>query len=372
MKRINYKSSIILLIISVFIASLLIFSVGCAKKEEKKIKIGIVLPLTGAQSNHGEDAKLGLDMALEEINKDGGVKGNKIRLIYEDDTSTPTGAVSAVRKLLEVDKVSVIIGTISSAGTMAAVPLTEKANAILFSPAASSPKLSGAGQFFFRNSLLAEPQGQRMAEFCFRDLGIREITVLYMNDETGLGYYESFRDAFEKLGGKISNVDTYNKEDVDFRTQLAKCKSLKSQAVYVPGVPRTVGLIIKQAKEMGFKTMFLSNYGAEGSDLIDIAGDAAGDLFYTSLPISQDFIKRFERRYGKKPNIGSPLGYDSLKIIASGMALKGSGANELRDAFHLIKDFDGVTGKISFDQKGDAMKEVIIKTVKNGYFTLAK
>lgn len=343
--------------------------VGCAKKDEtKEIKIGIVLPLSGPAAGHGEDILGGINLAMEEANLAGSINGKKIELVIEDNQSTPQGSVSALRKLINIQKLPVIIGPVASGNMLAMAPIAEKAKIVLISPAASSPKISDAGDYIFRNSLLAAPQGEMMAKFCYETLQKKKVAILFIDDETGRGYKESFESKIISLGGKVVFVDKYDKRGTDFRAQLSKLKQNLPEAVYVPSIPKTLGHILRQAKELGIKAVFLANYGAEGETLLKTAGETANGIYYTSIPIDSNFIDKFEKVHGRKPTIGAPLGYDTLKLTALAIGIGGYSAEGIKKELYGIHDFSGVTGRISFDEKGDAMKEVIVKTVRNGSF----
>jgi branched-chain amino acid transport system substrate-binding protein len=208
-----------------------------------------------------------------------------------------------------------------------------------------------------------------MAEFCFRNLKQEAAAVFYINDDTGRGYYEAFRNAFESLGGKIIIVDTYDREDKDFRTQIIKLKSSGAKCVYVPAIPQTMGLIIKQSAELKYYPIYLGNIGIEGEDLLTIAGDLAENIFYTSVSVSEKFMENYEKTYGRMPKIAAPLAYDAIKIAS--IAIKNAGYNAIRikDALYQVTNYEGATGLMSsFDTNGDALRELIIKTVRNGKF----
>jgi branched-chain amino acid transport system substrate-binding protein len=358
---------IIGIVIVVALATMLI--VTQTKKELEEIMIGAILPLTGVAANHGQDAKDGIIMAVAEINSAGGIEGKPVKIIFEDTRSTVEGCVSGVRKLIQVDRVPIIIGPISSSDVLAVAPIVEKARVVLFSPSASSPEISQAGDYIFRNSLLAPPQGKKMAEFCFYNLKQKTAAVFYLNDDTGRGYYEAFRNAFESLGGKVIIVDTYDREDKDFRTQIIKQKSSGAKCVYVPAIPQTMGLIIKQSAELQYYPIFLANIGVEGEDLLTIAGDLAENIFYTSVSVSEKFIENYEKTFGRTPKIAAPLAYDATKIANIAITNGGYNSIGIKDAFYSVTNFEGATGLMgSFDANGDAQRELIIKTVKNGKF----
>lgn len=372
MKRINNKSSSVFVIISIIIASSMVFSFGCAKKDGKEIRIGVVLPLSGSAAGHGEDVLGGMSLALEELNDSGINHEFKIKLLIEDNQSTPQGSVNSLNNLIHIHKVPVIIGPLASSDMLAMAPIAEKTKTVLISPGASSPKLSDAGDYIFRNSLLAEPQGEMMAQFCFHSLHKKNVAILYINDETGRGYMGAFEKKFQMLGGKILVTDNFDKQGTDFRTQLAKIKEVKPDAIYAPSTPQTLGYILRQSRELGINATFLANYGVEGEALISIAGETAEGIYYTSIPIDIEFTKKYENVYGRKPTIGAPLGYDTLKLVVKAIKDNGYSSDDIKMGLNGIRDARGATGNIVFDEKGDAIKEIIIKTVKNGSFIEAE
>lgn len=371
MKKLILKISEYKLVL-ISVALLVIISGGCVKKDEKEIKIGVVLPLSGTAAGHGEDVMGGINLALKELNDSGINQEFKIKLMIEDNQSTPQGSVNSLSNLINIHKVPVIIGPLASSDMLAMAPIAEKAKVVLISPGASSPKLSDAGDYIFRNSLLAEPQGEMMAQFCFHNLHKENVAILFVNDETGRGYIGAFEKKFQMLGGKILVTDNYDKQGTDFRTQLAKIKEAKPDAIYAPSTPQTLGYILRQSRELGINATFIANYGVEGEALISIAGETAEGIYYTSIPIDIEFTKKYENVYGRKPTIGAPLGYDTLKLVVKAIKDNGYSSDDIKMGLYGIRDARGATGNIVFDEKGDAMKEIIIKTVKNGSFIEAE
>lgn len=359
-------------LVFISVVFLVIFSGGCVKNDEKEIRIGVVLPLSGTAAGHGEDVMGGINLALKELNDSEINQVFKIKLLIEDNQSTPQGSVNALNNLINIHKVPVIIGPLASSDMLAMAPIAEKTKTVLISPGASSPKLSDAGDYIFRNSLLAEPQGEMMAQFCFHSIHKNNVAILFMNDETGRGYRDAFEKKFQMLGGKILIIDNYDRQDTDFRTQLAKIKEIKPDVIYAPSIPQTLGYILIQAKELGINATFLANYGIEGESLISTAGKTAEGIYYTSIPIDVEFTKKFEKEYGRKPTIGAPLGYDTLKLVVKAIKDNGYSSDDIKMGLYGIRDARGATGNIVFDEKGDAMKEIIIKTVKNGSFIEAE
>jgi len=338
------------------------------RQEENIVRVGVVLPLTGPTAGHGKDILSGIEMARNEIYASFMPDQPKLELIIEDDLSTPQGGVSALEKLIQTKRPPVVIGPVASSIMLAMVPIAEREKVVLFSPAASSPKISNSGKYIFRISLLAPSQALALAEYAKNRLRADKAAILYINNDTGLSYKTAFREAFQNVGGTIVFEGSYEKTAVDFRTQLTKLKQLRPQVIFIPGIPRTIGLILRQSKELGLETQFLGNYGAEGADLLTTGGDAVEGFVYASIPITDEFIESFKKEHGRHPTIGAPLGYDALRIVWEIATKQGTSSQSILKGLCTLKNYRGATGMTSLLSSGDAEKEVFLKTVQNGKF----
>lgn len=371
------SSSLVLATISILIASLMVFSFGCVKKEEKEIKIGVINSLTGSAAPYGENSQDGIRLAVDEINNNGGIKGKKIKLLVEDDKTDPQSAVAAFRKLVNVDKVPIIIGPLSSSSAMACAPLANENKVVILSPGAVTPSLTGAGDYVFRNRAPGQLEAIQMADFAYNQLNLKKVAIFYINTDYGVGFKDIFAKHFEQLGGKIVYFESFDQGQSDFRSQIAKLKGLKTDGVYILGVPIEVGNILKQSAELGFKTKFLMN-NMEDPNLIKIAGKAAEGVFFvipmfdpnTSEPNVQKFTIEYKTKYGRIPDMFAADGYDAVYIVRRAIEDSKYNGEGIKNALYAIKDFPGVNGKITFDKNGDVIKPLSIKTVKDGKFVI--
>jgi len=361
-------------IILILTIALVFLILGCAK-DEKEIKIGAVLVLTGPHAKAGQSAKQGIEMAVEEINGDGGIRGRKIRVIYEDDEADPPKAVSSVRKLITVNKVPVIIGPMGSSAVLAVAPIAEQSHVVLVSPTASSPEITHAGDYIFRVTYSDSLEGSKMAEYSFKELGYRKMALLYINNDFGQGLKEFFKMRFTELGGKIVIEEAYDGKATDFRTHLTKVKKSAPDAIYLTGYSE-MGQVLKQAKELGIHTPFLSCIMAEISDITKVAGESADGVVYThpaydpeaGEQITQKFAQRFREKHGVLPDPEAGFSYDALKIVGLAIERGGVTAEGIKNALYKIKGYEGVTGKTSFDENGDVIKPIGIKKVEGGSY----
>jgi branched-chain amino acid transport system substrate-binding protein len=364
----------------VVVALVIALIVTQTRKEPEEIKIGAILPLTGDFSSHGEDAKKGIDLAISEINNKGGINGKKIHVIYEDDKMQPSVGVSAFEKLIKIDKVPVVIGGIGSSVALAMAPIAQKNKVVLLSPTASNPKITYAGEYIFRIWHSDVYEGRIMAKFVYDKMNIRKIAVLYVNNDFGQGLEEVFKKEFEKLGGQVVFSESYEQGSVDFRAQLSKIKNINPEGIYLPGYYQEVAKIAVQIKEMGLKAKLFSTSPIENPDLIKLAKEACENIIYTRPAFDPQnpsnkykiFSSSFKEKYGVAPGIAAAFSYDAVQVILHALSnlhvkdeVKG---DMIQKALADIKNYEGVTGKFSFDENGDVIREMSFFTIKNGQF----
>jgi branched-chain amino acid transport system substrate-binding protein len=359
----------------VVVALAIVFFLTQTKREPEEIKIGVILPLTGELASHGEDAKRGGDLAIKLRNQRGGIQGRKIVAIYEDDGNNPTTALSAFNKLLTIDKVQVVLGGMTSTVALALSPIADKKKIVLFSPTASHPKLTKKGGYIFRNWPSDNYDAKVIAEFSYNVLRKRSFAILYLNNDNGRALSGLFARRIKALGGNILANQGYEPGTNDFRTVLSKIKNLSPDALYTPGYYEDVAKILVQAKEMGINTQFLASSAIENPKLIELAGNAAEGLIYSKTLINpedenyKEFLQHFKNLYQTDPGIAASQCFDAVNIIIMAIERGGYKSSEIQKELYNIQNYPGVTGKTSFDESGNVIKEFSIFTVKNGKFT---
>ncbi len=353
------------------VLSLAIF--GCSSKKEKTIKIGGIAPLSGGVAVYGVECKNGIDLAVEEINAAGGINGQKLEFICEDDEGDAAKSVSAYKKLITRDGTRIIIGSLTS-GCSIAITSQAQANKVLqIAPAATTPSLTDAGNYIFRTCFTDPFQGRIGGKFSYENLNARNAAILYdIGNDYSVGLTDNFIAQFEKQGGKIVAKESYSTGEKDFNAIITKVKSASPDVIYIPDYYSTVSLIAKQLRAQGVKTPIV---GADGWDgLTEVAGDEVLNGYYSNhyaedsdSEVVQKFVKNFEAKYSKKPNAFATLGYDTVYMLKDAILKAGSSdASAVRDA---LEDTDGdyVTGHIRFDANRNPIKSaVMIQMVKDG------
>lgn len=346
---------------------------GCqGKQKDEVIAVGGIFPLSGWVAVYGIECKNGIDLALEQINAAGGVLGKKVVLISEDDEGNPDKTVNAYKKLATRDKVSVIIGSLTTGCTQAITALAQAQKTLLIAPAATLDALTDAGDFIFRACYSDSFQGSAGGVFAAKELGAKTAAILYDNgNEYSIGLQKNFVAAFQKNGGVIVANEAYITGNVDFNAQLTKIKSVNPDIVYLPDYYSTVSLIAKQLRAQGIVSPIV---GADGWDgLTENAGDEALNGFYSNHYAADSadakvsgFVNAYQTKFGSTPVSFAALGYDSMYILKDALVRAGStDSAALRDA---LAKTDGayVTGNLVFDEKRNPVKPaVMVEIVKN-------
>ncbi|HQH26521.1 MAG TPA: ABC transporter substrate-binding protein [Oligoflexia bacterium] len=348
---------------------------AAARADEDLLRIGALFPLTGKLASWGEQARSGAELAVERARKE---KGVRIQVVVEDSAGDAKRAVTAAKRLIEVEKVGVLLAAERSSSTLALAPIAEHAKVILFSSAASADEISSAGDYVFRNRETGGAHARAMAEFLVRK-GVKKAAVLAAISANSLTYAAVFKPHFSALGGLISHYGEYQDDAADFRTELVKAKNSAPQAFYLsPTTGQDAGVLVKQLRELGYDGLITGNVAIESEEFLRGAGAAAAGVHYTypdydaGAPGAREFSGVFRARFGTDPDIFAANTYDAVLIIAQGFAAcRASMPDCLKDYLYSVKDYRGVGGNTSFDEHGDAVKPIIIKCVKDGKFQRA-
>jgi branched-chain amino acid transport system substrate-binding protein len=369
------KRKLVLFCIFLIIALGVVFIVTQTKNVPGTFKIGAILTLSGDAAPYGESAKNAIEMAVNEINNNRLLKNKKLSVVYEDDQLDPKTGVNAFRKLVEINKVSAIIGPLTSSVALAIAPVANEKKIVLLSPSASSPLITNAGDYIFRNVASDEYETKVMAKYATDVLKVKRVGIIYINNDFGVGYKEYFSKYFRQKGGEVPIAETYEQGSSDFRTQLLKMKTNLIDAIYIIGY-KEMGRVLRQAHELGIKSEFLSYSAIEDPDIISQAENAAEGLIYTRQSFDPNdpdnvvnkFSALYRTLYKKDPDAYAALSYDAMKILVKAISEGGSDSEGLKTALYAIKDFPGVTGRTTFDANGDVIKSISIKEIKNGKF----
>lgn len=360
-------------------ALLIVIYAGCSKKVTE-IRIGGIFPMTGGSATFGKSSKEGMQIAVEEFNRKGGIviDGKKllIKAIYDDTAGQPEQAANACRKQIDQDKVVAIVGAVMSKNSLAIAPICQSKGVVMVSSSSTNPEVTKKGDHIFRVCFIDSFQGTVMARYVYNNQGLTRAAVLYDNaNDYNKGLAHFFQEEFKGLGGEIVASEAFTDEEktVDFKAQLTKIKAAKPEFLYLPNYYNASALIMKQANELGLDVPAGGGDGWDSPVLVSIGGkDVEGGVFTNHFskedpnPQVQSFVTKYREKYNDDPDALASLAYDAayalLSAIEKAAVLKGA---NIRDALKNIQ-YEGATGKITFDQDRNPIKSAVILQIKDG------
>jgi branched-chain amino acid transport system substrate-binding protein len=343
------------------------------------IKIGANLELSGGVASYGQSIAEGLELAFEEINKEG-INGKELKLVKVDNKSEAAEATNGAIKLISQDQVVAIVGAATSTNTLAQVQVAQDNKVPLITPTGTNPTITNkdgkVNDFVFRTCFIDPFQGTVAAKFALDELKVKSAAVLIDTaSDYSKGLASAFKKSFEENGGKIVAEEAYVAKDTDFRATLTRIKSANPEFIFLPGYYEEVGLIVKQARELGINVPIMGGDGWDSPTLVEIAGpEALNNTFITNHysandPDSkiQEFVKAFKAKYNKTPDGFAALGYDTAYFLADAIKRAGDADPEkIKEALAQTKDLALVSGVLTLDENHDPVKSATILEYKNG------
>jgi len=385
------RTLLIVTVIAFFVAGL---GVCAFAKGPESIRIGVNAPLTGDIPKVGEGTKFAAKMWLDDVNAAGGIevggKKYKVELIIEDNESKAESAVKANTKLITEEDVLAIVGPQSS---KQAIPAGGKANELgtpMISPWSTNPDTTKDRPFVFRGCFLDPFQGPVVANFIKNEFGFKKAAVLYdVASDYPKGLAEFFKAAWEDLNGPGSVVayESFTTKDADFSSQLTKINNSGAEVLFTPQYYNEVALIVQQAHQLGWNKPIVGSDSWGSAETVKLCGKDCYGLFFSThyaaagaKGATKAFIDRYEKEHGYVPDDVAALTWDAMRIVQA--AIEGAGElsgdiekdrKAVRDALATIKDFDGITGGMTFTEDGDPMKcAVIVRISDAGEFEFFK
>ena len=345
------------------------------------IKIGANLELTGNVASYGSSIAQGAELAIEEINKAGGIDGKQIELIKVDNKSENAEATAAALRLATQEEVDVMIGPATSGNVLATVEIANKNKIPLVTASGTAPNLTenadgSINEYIFRTCFIDPFQGVVAANFATEELGVKNVAIYADNaSDYAKGLAAAFKEQIEANGGTVVAEEAYVAKDTDFKSTLTLIKSKNPEFIFIPGYYEEVGLIVKQARELGIDVPLMGADGWDSPKLVELAGGAAlNNTFITNHyssedpdPKIQDFVTAFNEKYGEAPNAFHALGYDTVYFIKDAIERAGSLDGEaIKDALAATTNIELVSGTFSVDEKHNAVKSATILEYVDG------
>jgi branched-chain amino acid transport system substrate-binding protein len=368
------KIVIILAVLALIAWGLSSLSGNKAPVETGPIKIGVITPLSGDAASLGEFIKMVTDLAVEEVNKDGGVNGRGLELVYEDSHCDAKGGLGAAQKLVSIDKVKIIIASDCSSGVLAALPFTDQAGVFMFSAGATSPELTGKSSLFARTIGSDDEQGKMLALAAI-NRGYQKISVIQESTDFAMGIFEAFENNFPAEKGTISKQE-YPSATTDFRSILAKAKAQNPDALFlIPQSPGTADRLIKQFGETGWKVQLIANDTIAGNPEQIVTYKQVLEGAITSEPGADQtnakylaLDQKYTAKYGKQMAYSTygQYEYDLVYILTEGLKKYGEDPVKIAAWVRTIKDWDGASGKVTIDSNGDREGGRFLEIIKDG------
>jgi branched-chain amino acid transport system substrate-binding protein len=347
---------------------------GIRVDADETIKIGEVNPITGAIGRYGTTCHQGIQLAIDQANSGGGVLGRKIELLTEDNQSQAGQTSTIVRKLVTQDRVVAIVGDLTSSATLEGGPIAQAAKIPMVTPLATNPKVTEIGDYIFRVCFIDEFQGRVMARFALENLKARKAAILTdTKQDYSVGLTGFFKETFVNGAGSVVRGQSYSSGDTDFRAQLTSIKAAGPDVVFLPGYYPEVGIILKQARQLGITVPFIGCEAWDSPALLQVAGKAADGCYFSNQfsagdpnAVVQEFGRIYRAKFGNLPDNFAALGYDAANVILDAIKRADSASpGTIRDAIAQTKDFPGVSGNITIDFQRNASKPAVILAIKD-------
>lgn len=359
-----------------------------------EIKIGVAEALTGNAAQYGVPIRKGFELAVGEINGSGGINGNKLELVIEDEQGKKEEAINVFKKLIFQDKVLMLFGPTLSNSAQASDPVAQSAKIVVFGTSNTADGITSIGNYVFRNSVTEADILPVTLKVASQKTGLKKVAVLYGNDDifTKSGY-DNFAKALQALKIAVTTTESFAKGDVDFKPQLTKIKASASDAIVLSALVAEGGPIMVQARQLGITLPFIGGNGMNSPRVFELAKDSSDNLWVGSPwsvenPAAENkrFIAAYQKAYGAPPDQFAAQAYDAMYIV--GQALKKiklagkieSDRKALRDALPAIQ-FSGATGPFKFRQVTgrdgkpagyDAVQTAIVMTTKGNQYVIQK
>ncbi|WP_227764722.1 ABC transporter substrate-binding protein [Zhaonella formicivorans] len=347
---------------------------GQSGDKPSEIYLASANPMTGDSAQFGDMKVKAIQLALDEVNAAGGINGAQVKLLVGDDTGNPKEAPNVAQKFAADDRVLAVIGHWNSSCTLAARGIYEAAGIPVITDSVNKAITDGSTPHVYRISLTDTAQAQHLAKYAYEKMGKRRVAILYTANDFGNGLMNDFSKAFNELGGKVVATETYFEgQSKDFSPQITKIKAKNPDLLFIAGYYVETALIAQQSRSLGLNVPMLGTEGISSEELIKLGGQAVEGILFTGFfhpevkfPGTEEFVKAFKEKYNKEPDTYAALAYDSAKLILEAISKNGATREGIKKYLDEVKDFPGVAGPISFDDKNDVTRGIIILTVKNG------
>lgn len=343
----------------------------CGGDDEGDVVIGAFLSLTGSAAEFGINTKKGAELAIDEVNEAGGIRGRHIKLVTLDDQGNAAETGTAVQRLIDTEDAVVLLGQVQSTLSLVGGRIAQRRHVPMVSPSSTNEQVTEVGDHVFRVCFIDPFQGYVMARFARDNLHLDRVAIFRdVRNDYSIGLANAFQEHFTRMGGTIVTDQSYNQGDSDFSAQLTTIRDANPQAIFVPGYYSEVGNIARQARRLGIDVPLLGGDGWDGP-LRDLAGEAIVGSYWSNhfapdnpTPRAREFITAYERRFDQTPTGLGALGYDAAAFILDAMRRAPDFERaSIQRALAATESFEGVTGTIRLDEHRNPVKPAVVLRV---------
>ena len=332
--------------------------------DREKAKIGVIGPLSGDVASLFEGVKNGALLALKD-------SGADIEFVFEDGKCSGRDAITAAKKLIEIDRVEAILGGLCSGETLAIAPVADSEEVALVSAGSTNPTISGISEYVFRTIPHDAVQGKTLAEAVY-NLKYRKPAIIFINNDYGSALKDVIANRLGELNIEALAVEAFEQDAMDFRTQLLKIQSKNPDSLIIVSLAKEPPIILKQAKELGMELQFFGPETFADNDVIQNSGNAINGTIFTyphvsTTSIAQDFREKYKKEYGRDTDAYAAEAYDAATILINAIKAGNTTGPQIKNYLNSI-NLEGASGTIQFDPNGDVQKEYDLYIIEDGAY----
>ena len=367
-------------LVAIVAAVLLGICAATPSKAADPIVLGVSGPLTGSNAQYGAQWKSGFDLALDQINGAGGIKGRRLQYVFVDSQSDPRQSVTIAQKFVNDPTIVAELGDFSSPASMAASPIYQRAGLVQFGFTNSHPDFTKGGDFMWSNTVNQSDEQPALAEFAVNRLGLKRLAVIHLNTDWGRISKDIFVKAAKEDGAEVVATEGFLPDEKDYRSTLVRVRDAKPDGIIIIAYYADGALIGRQLRSAGIKLPVAAVSSVYSPKFLELGGDAVEGIYTMASfypedprPEVQPFVKAYQAKYGKEPDTFAAIAYDTVVLLAEVIKKYGTDRKAIRDGLASIKDVPSVIyGKVTFDPQTRRVlgAKTVNLVVKNGRFTL--
>jgi branched-chain amino acid transport system substrate-binding protein len=344
------------------------------------VKIGLSAPITGNFAEYGENFKYATQMAVDKLNAAGGIRGKKVELVVMDSKGDPKEAALIAQNFVQNQDIVAEVGDFSSTCCLAAAPIYERGGLVQLSPTSSHPDFAKSGAYMFGIVGTQDAEGPFNVKYIAQSyLKMKSVAVIFVNNDWGVVTKEKFGAAAKKFHLKVTMEQPFFEGEKDFNATLTKLRQSKPDGIYIAAMYNDASLICRQISKMGWKLKMLAPSSVFSDKLLEIGGQSVEGLATNTFfalndpnPKVQEFIKEFNKRAKRDPNLHAACAYDSMMLLANTMKKSGFDRKAIRDVLAKTKGYQGITGNLTFTKVGDIVRKYKVMVVEKGNWVIKK